>query len=88
MIVPWRERGAALVAELRDAWGMPDRSVLRALQRYTVQVPSRLYQRHLGSSIELVHDRYPVLTSPELFYDERLGLLLDREDFGAEVFMT
>ncbi len=88
VIVPWRERGAALVAELRDAWGMPDRSVLRALQRYTVQVPSRLYQRHLGSSIELVHDRYPVLTSPELFYDERLGLLLDREDFGAEVFMT
>jgi len=88
VIVPWGERGAVLVAELRDAWGLPDRSVLRALQRYTVQVPSRLYQRHLGSSIELVHDRYPVLASPELFYDERLGLVLDREEFETEVFMT
>jgi len=88
VIVPWGERGAALVAELRDAWGLPDRSVLRALQRYTVQVPARQYARHLGSSIELVHDRYPVLVSVEFHYDERLGLVLDREEFGAEAFMT
>ncbi len=88
VIVPWGERGETLVAELRDAWGVPDRSVLRALQRYSVQVPARIYRNHLGSSIELVHDRYPVLSGLKFFYDERLGLVLDREDFGSEAFMT
>ena len=31
-----------------------------------------------GRSIDLVHDRYPVLASPELHYSERTGLDLDR----------
>ena len=31
-----------------------------------------------GRSIDLVHNRYPVLASPELHYSERTGLDLDR----------
>lgn len=88
VIIPWGETGGRLVEELRGGWGPPDRKLLRALQRYSVQVPTRAYERCLGAEIELVHDRYPVLVSQEFHYDERLGLVLDREDFGADAFMT
>ena len=37
-----------------------------------------LWNTHVGRSIDLVHDRYPVLASPELHYSERTGLDLDR----------
>ena len=57
---------------------VPDRTLLRQLQRYTVQVPVRLWNTHVGRSIDLVHDRYPVLASPELHYSEQTGLDLDR----------
>ena len=58
---------------------VPDRTLLRQLQRYTtVQVPMTLWTTHVGRSIDLVHDRYLVLASPELHYSERTGLDLDR----------
>ena len=78
VIVPWEEAGKALCQELRFSYPVPDRMLLRKLQRYTVQVPVSLWNRHVGQSIDLVHDRYPVLASPELHYSERTGLDLDR----------
>jgi len=81
VIVPWGERGAELVERLRASFPLPDRDLLRRLQRYTVQVRKKTYFQHIGRTIETVHDRYPVLISPELHYDERLGLVLDREHF-------
>jgi len=87
VIVPWGERGGGLCAELRRSNGPPDRSVVRGLQRYTVQAPRRVWLQHVVRTIELVQDRYPVLISPELHYDERVGLVLDREDYSAESFM-
>ncbi len=87
VVIPWGKQGAELVEELRRSWGLPDRSVLRALQRFTVQIPGRIYHRNLGKTFELVLDRYPVLIGPELYYDERLGLVLDRGEFEAGTFM-
>ena len=79
MIVPWEDAGNALCQELRVSHPVPDRTLLRKLQRYTVQVPVSLWNTHVGrQSIDLVHDRYPVLASPELHYSERTGLDLDR----------
>ena len=77
VIVPWGETGGRLCARLRSKLEPPDRNTLRALQRFTVQVPSREWQKSLGTEIELVHDRYPVLVSPELCYSEETGLSLD-----------
>lgn len=87
VIVPWDKRGKRLCAELRDSYGLPARRLLRGLQRYTVQIPKKVWFQHVRRTIELVQDRYPVLISPELHYDERIGLVLERERFGAETFM-
>jgi len=87
VIVPRGDQGQELCSRLRESWVLPDARLLRSLQRYTVQVPRRTWQRHLGGNIELVHDRYPVLVSSELHYDERLGLVLDREDHTPETFL-
>jgi len=87
VIIPWQKEGQALRDRLRFTKGVPDIRLLRMLQRYTVQVPQWIWQRHLGWSIELLHDRYPVLVSPELHYDPQRGLVLDREDYTPESFI-
>ena len=87
MIIPWGDEGRKLGDQLGEGWALPDTRLLRSLQRYTVQVPLRTWYRHLGRNIELMHDRYPVLVSPELHYDERVGLVLDREDHTPETFL-
>ncbi len=88
VIVPWGDRGAELVERLRSSFPLPERDLLRRLQRYTVQVPQKMYFQQLGRTIEMVHDRYPVLISPKHHYDEQLGLVLDRERFPGETFIT
>lgn len=88
VIVPWGEVGARLCRRLTAWAGLPDRQVLRGLQRFTVQVPRRAYYRHLGRALELVHDRYAVVTSLDLYYDDDLGVVLDRERFDTETFIT
>jgi len=85
VIVPWGPKGRRLCEELRRAQVSPPRQILRQLQRYTVQIPTRLWQRHAGSNIELVHARYPVLVSPELHYDETTGLSMEGAD-GMALF--
>jgi len=79
VLIPWKE-GAALCERLRRGPEWADMDLLRRLQRYAVQVSGRIYEQALGRDIELVHDRYPVLVSPELHYDDRVGLVLDREE--------
>ena len=80
VIIPWGRKGRERCASLRDSWELPSGQWLRLLQRYTVQVPSRLWTEHVGrGTIELVHNRYPVLASPELYYSEQTGLDLDRD---------
>ncbi|MEW6114573.1 MAG: hypothetical protein AB1664_20735, partial [Thermodesulfobacteriota bacterium] len=80
VIVPWGTRGASLCEELRHSPFPTSRSLLRALQRFSVQLHTRLWTRHIGSDIELVHSRYPVLVSPELNYDEITGLSMEGAD--------
>jgi CRISPR-associated endonuclease/helicase Cas3 len=77
VIVPWGRGGGALCEQLRFGGPLPDRDLLRHLQRFTVQIPERVWDRHLGRSIELIHDRFPLLMSPEIHYSERIGLTLD-----------
>ena len=78
VIIPWGDTGRALCAQLRNAGDVPSRQLLRRLQRYTVRVPLKLWDQHVGRTIELVLDRYPVLTSLE-HYSERTGLTLESQ---------
>jgi CRISPR-associated endonuclease/helicase Cas3 len=77
VIIPWDDQGQDLCTKLRRFADAPDRDLLRQLQRYTVQVPAYVWDRYIGSVIELVGDRFPVLVSIESNYSDRLGLELD-----------
>jgi len=82
VIIPWREEGRRLCERLR---GMPDPTleILRQLQRFVVQIPRRLWERHAGTDIQLVHHGISVLISPEIYYSEDTGLYLEAEEPGA-----
>lgn len=82
VIVPWQLRGEDLCANLRSPWKLPSVTLLRALQRFTVEVPLRQWVAEQGRAIDLVHERFPVLVSTDPYYDERLGLVLDRQDIA------
>lgn len=79
VIVPWEEEGQELCRELEKPWIIPPIQMLRELQLYTVQTPLRVWNEEVGRSIRLVREKYPVLAAPAVHYDERLGLVLDRQ---------
>ena len=80
VIVPWGEEGERLCDALRGRPEPVGSRLLRQLQRYTVQIPFRTWESEVGLSIELVHDRYPVLESPESHYDAQTGLNLENSE--------
>jgi CRISPR-associated endonuclease/helicase Cas3 len=73
VIIPWAEEGRKLCEQLRSI-PMPPARLLRRLQRYTVQIPERIWNEHIGRQIELVHDQYPVLISRDMHYSDAFGL--------------
>ena len=78
LIVPWGTKGKRLCEELRRPDALPDWRLLRELQRYSVQVPVRVWERALGhGSISLIHERFAVLESQEINYSEHYGLSLE-----------
>ena len=79
VIIPWGPTGRERCARLRHSPELPSGHWLRLLQRYTVQVPWRLWEKHVPGAIELAQNRFPVLASPELYYSEQTGLDLDRD---------
>jgi len=83
VIVGWDESGRTLVEALRekDDIGLyPDRTLARRLQRHTVTVSERLWKQALQAGhVEILCDRFAVLTTPELHYDTELGLRLDAD---------
>lgn len=74
IVVPWREAGMALCDQLRRAGEKAPRELLRKLQRYSVQVPKRVFADHRNSALEMVADRFAVLVHPQLHYDDQTGL--------------
>lgn len=78
IIIPWKEEGRALCDELRTPGELPDVQVLRRLQRYTVQLHRRVWEKQLDvGPVELLHDRFAVLTQLESYYYDKTGLSLD-----------
>ncbi len=82
VIIPWRDQGRSLCEQLRESSAVPGRVLLRKLQRYTVNVPKRIWDAHIDRDIERVHERYPVLSNLESHYCERTGLSLGEDLLG------
>jgi len=80
IIIPWKEEGKDLCEQLRFPWRVPDRTLLRKLQRYTIQIHPMIWYEHYGRSFELIHEQYPLLTSPETHYDKDVGLSLNTKE--------
>ncbi|EIQ00065.1 CRISPR-associated helicase Cas3/CRISPR-associated endonuclease Cas3-HD [Opitutaceae bacterium TAV1] len=79
VIVPWGGKGKALCAELRKTFEPRAQRLLgRRLQRFIVQIPDPIFRRQLGTSVEMIHERFPLLVS-ELDYSEELGLQFHSE---------
>jgi hypothetical protein len=57
--------------------------IQRELQRYVVPIPRRVWEKHVGTDILLIHDGISVLVSPEVHYSEETGLNLEAEEPGA-----
>lgn len=74
VIIPWQTEGRRLVDELRRSFPGPSATLLRKLQRYTVQVPPSVRTQLLTRGLEFVHDEYPVLALVDGNYDARTGL--------------
>ncbi len=84
VIIPWGNTGRRLCEELRANYGLPDRRLLRRLQRFTIQIPLRIWNTNIGRTIENVHDQYPVLISIISSYDQATGLKLET---GASTYL-
>lgn len=82
VIIPWREEGSRLCERLR-AMPAPTMESRRQLQRFVVQIPRRVWEGHVGSDIQLVHDGVSILASPEIHYSQYVGLNLEAEQPGA-----
>jgi len=83
VIIPWGDAGKEICTKLR---AMPalDRDMIRLMQRYTVQIKSRLWMENLNKSIEPLLDKsLAILISPELHYSEAYGLNLDNPPIEA-----
>jgi len=78
VIVPWDSKGTQLCELLRESPEV-SRGLLRRLQRYTVQIPQLTWDREIGRSLDLVHDRFAIIACPELHYSEEIGLLVGEE---------
>lgn len=83
VIIPWGNEGKKLCERLRRVSVPVPREILRKLQRYTVRIPIRTWNKHAEVDIELVHDRYPVLICPERQYNKSTGLSLEVPDENA-----
>jgi len=72
IVIPWGETGEQLVHRLRYV-DFPG-GVIRSLQRFTIQVPPRVLTALVAAgSVELLHERFYVLTNLDLYRDD-LGL--------------
>jgi CRISPR-associated endonuclease/helicase Cas3 len=85
VIVPYRNEGESLCEELRRT-EMPSRLLARKLQRYTVQIPAKVFARHSQRNIERVHGKYAVLVNSRLHYSDSYGILLDGQDDTVMIY--
>ena len=84
VIVPFDQRAKQLISRLGNPQIPLTRSLLRALQRYTVQVNPKLIAEN-ESVFEFLRDgQFAALISCELHYSNQFGLTFDESYSGAQ----
>ncbi len=84
VIIPYDEKARTLIAELRMPSIPLHRNLLRALQRYTVQIPPRLRDDNIGSFEILRDGQFHALISTDLNYSRHFGLTFDEDHCGSQ----
>jgi CRISPR-associated endonuclease/helicase Cas3 len=77
VIIPFDDKARDLIGQLRNPTIPLHRDLLRALQRYTVQISPRLLQQNATAFEALRDEQFHALISPELNYSKNFGLTLD-----------
>lgn len=77
VIIPFDARAQLLVADLRNPFKPLGRSLLRALQRYTVQITPADLRANWNAFEHVREDSFHVLISPQLHYSPDTGLMLE-----------
>ena len=80
--IPYGERGRELCEQLRESYAIGDiKKIARKLGRYSVSIHGNMPIDGNGNPYaDLVHDRYWVVTSPELNYSLEFGLTVEPVD--------
>lgn len=82
VIIPYDQKARDLIAQLRNPAIPLHRNLLRALQRYTVQISPKLRDENIRSFECLRDDQFHVLISTDLNYSQDFGITFDEEDTG------
>jgi CRISPR-associated endonuclease/helicase Cas3 len=77
LIIPFDERARTAIEQLRNPSIPLHRTLLRKLQRYTVQIPPRLRDDNIKSIESLRDGQFHALISTDLHYSTDFGLTFD-----------
>ncbi|MEO0250389.1 MAG: helicase-related protein, partial [candidate division WOR-3 bacterium] len=88
VLIPWGEQGKRLLERLRFMENVVPVSFVRAIQRYSVQVPKRELVTVLGRAVSLAAGSFAVLTCLDPFYSRDVGLCLDVVEFQPETLLV
>lgn len=88
IIIPWGRKGVHLCDQIR--YSDPEaqnRKLLRQLQRFTVQIPKRIYeQQKINGGFEIVNKHYAILLCPEINYSNDFGINFNLEPTHTLIF--
>lgn len=82
VIIPYDQKARDLIAQLRNPAIPLHCNLLRALQRYTVQIAPKVRNENIRSFDCLRDDQFHVLISTDLNYSQDFGITFDEEDTG------
>ncbi len=84
VLIPFDNKARTLISQLRNPAIPLHRKLLRALQRYTVQISPKLRDENIRSFEALRDGQFHALISTELNYSKNFGITFDDEDAGAQ----
>jgi len=89
ILIPWGDQGHELCCLLQTMGELIPVSVMRALQRYVVQVPRRVWAGALArGAVRTAGGWYAVLPCLDPYYSSEVGLDLGVETFEPEALMV
>jgi CRISPR-associated endonuclease/helicase Cas3 len=83
VLIPFDDKARELINQLRNPAIPLHRNLLRALQRYIVQISPKLLNENIRSFEVLRDGDFHALISTELNYSNHFGITFDEEDAGS-----